>query len=187
MSRTNEVIQETNTAVNIYLKKGDQFAQKLIRGTPNGLTLANLTCGLFSLIMSMNGLHRFASLFILLAAVCDYFDGRVARMLRVSSSIGAQLDSLADVVSFGVAPAILAHSIQHWSFLMVIAFISFPLTGAWRLARFNVNPTHDYFIGLPIPAAGIVVALLALFSFVSPLIMIGLALLMISPLQIPKL
>ncbi|CAF1579362.1 unnamed protein product [Rotaria sp. Silwood1] len=187
MSNTNDVRQETNTAINIYLKKADEYAQKVIRGTPNALTLANLTCGLFSLIMAMNGLYRFGSLFIILASACDYFDGRVARMLRVSSAIGAQLDSLADVVSFGVAPAILAHSIKNWSFLMIIAFISFPLAGAWRLARFNVHPTHDYFIGLPIPAAGIVVALLALFSFVSPLIMIGLALLMISPLQIPKL
>jgi CDP-diacylglycerol--serine O-phosphatidyltransferase len=61
------------------------------------------------------------------------------------------------------------------------------LASAWHLARFNVRPTNEYFIGLPIQAASIVVALLALFSFVSPLIMIGLALLMISPLQIPKL
>ncbi|CAF2850666.1 unnamed protein product [Rotaria sp. Silwood2] len=187
MSSANEVAQEKNTPINIYLKQADEYAQKLLRGTPNGLTLANLTCGLFSLIMAMNGLYRFASLFIILAAVCDYFDGRVARMFRVTSDIGAQLDSLADVVSFGVAPTILAHSIKPWSFFMIIAFISFPLAGAWRLARFNVHPTHEYFIGLPIPAAGIVVALLALFSFVSPLIMIGLALLMISPLQMPKL
>ncbi|CAF0821219.1 unnamed protein product [Adineta steineri] len=186
MSMRNEISSETNTPVNIYLKLADDYLQKIIRGTPNALTLANLTCGLFSLIMSMNGLYRFSSLFIMLAAVCDFFDGRLARRLRITSDIGAQLDSLADVVSFGVAPTILAHSIKYWSFLMVIAFISFPLAGAWRLARFNAHPTHEYFIGLPITAAGICVALLALFSFVSPLIMIILALLMISPLQIPK-
>ncbi len=63
----------------------------------------------------------------------------------------------------------------------------FRLAGAWRLARYNVNPTHGHFIGLPIPAAGLIVASLALFSFVSPIIMIGLALLMISHLEIPKL
>ena len=114
------------TPVNIYLKKADDFAHKLIRGTPNGLTLGNLTCGLFSLIMSMNGLHRISAILICFAAACDFFDGRVARMLRITSDIGAQLDSLADVVSFGVAPAILAHSITNWSFLMVIAFVSFP-------------------------------------------------------------
>jgi CDP-diacylglycerol--serine O-phosphatidyltransferase len=108
------------------IKLGDDYASKLRRGAPNALTLANLTCGLFSLIMAINGLHRSSSLFIFLAAAFDFFDGRVARMLNVSSPIGAQLDSLADVVSFGVAPAILAHSIRNWSFLMVIAFISFP-------------------------------------------------------------
>jgi CDP-diacylglycerol--serine O-phosphatidyltransferase len=117
---------ETTTPVNIYLKTANEYVQKLIRGTPNGLTLGNLTCGLFSLIMAMNGLYRFSALFIFLAAVCDYFDGHVARMLNVTSAIGAQLDSLADVVSFGVAPAILAHSIYNWSFVMVIAFVSFP-------------------------------------------------------------
>ncbi len=122
-SRNNE---EANIPVNIYLKLADEYAQKIIRNTPNGLTLTNLTCGLFSLIMSMNGLYRLSALFILLAAACDFFDGRVARLLRATSNIGAQLDSLSDLISFGVAPAILAHSIKYWSFLMVIAFITFP-------------------------------------------------------------
>ena len=76
--------------------------------------------------MSMNGLHRFGSLCIFGAAACDFLDGRVARMLGVTSEIGAQLDSLADVVSFGVAPAILAHSIKNWSLTMIIAFVAFP-------------------------------------------------------------
>jgi len=126
MASRNELTREINTPVNNYLKKADEYAQKIIRRLPNGLTLANLICGLFSLIMAMNGLYRFSSLFIILAAACDFFDGRVARMLRITSDIGAQLNSLADVVSFGVAPAILAHSIKYWSFFMIIAFISFP-------------------------------------------------------------
>jgi CDP-diacylglycerol--serine O-phosphatidyltransferase len=63
----------------------------------------------------------------------------------------------------------------------------FSLAGAWRLARFNVHPTQGHFIGLPIPAAGLTVAFLALFSYVSPIIMIGLALFMISHLNLPKL
>jgi CDP-diacylglycerol--serine O-phosphatidyltransferase len=126
MSSSIRVETQPTSPTNIYLKLVDDYSQKAIRGTPNALTLANLTCGLFSLVMAINGLHRFGALFIFLAAVCDYFDGRVARMLRVTSEIGGQLDSLADVVSFGVAPAILAHSIKSWSFLMIIAFISFP-------------------------------------------------------------
>ena len=114
------------TPVNVYLEKADQFAQKCIRGTPNALTLGNLTSGLFSLILAMNGFHHLSALLIVVAAAFDFFDGRVARILRVTSEIGAQLDSLADVVSFGVAPAILAHSITSWSFLMIIAFVAFP-------------------------------------------------------------
>jgi len=187
MTNPVEVERKNKIPIDGYLKLGDDYASKLIRGVPNALTLANLTCGLFSLILAINGLHRFAALFIFLAAACDFFDGRVARMFGIASDIGAQLDSLADVVSFGVAPAILAHAIRNWSILMVIAFISFPLAGAWRLARFNVHPTHEHFVGLPIPAAGLTVAFLALFSFVSPIVMIGLALLMISRLEIPKL
>jgi CDP-diacylglycerol--serine O-phosphatidyltransferase len=126
MSSTNEVENKSTTSVNIYLKLADDYARKLLRGTPNALTLGNLACGLFSLILAINGLHRFSALFIFLAAACDFFDGRVARMLGYTSDIGAQLDSLADIVSFGVAPAILAHTIRNWSFLMVIAFLSFP-------------------------------------------------------------
>ncbi|CAF5042735.1 unnamed protein product, partial [Rotaria magnacalcarata] len=133
MATRNEVARDPSVQFNIYLRKADEYAEKLLRGTPNGLTLANLTCGLFSLIMAMNGHYRFSALLIIFAGLFDYFDGRLARMLHVSSDIGAQLDSLADIVSFGVAPAILAHSIKPC------------LAGAWRLARFNVQPTHDYF------------------------------------------
>lgn len=126
MSSHIETENKPSSPIEGYIKLGDTYARKLIRATPNALTLGNLTCGLVSLIMAINGLHRLSALFIFLAAACDYFDGRVARMLNVTSDIGAQLDSLADVVSFGVAPAILAHSIRAWSFLMVVAFISFP-------------------------------------------------------------
>lgn len=126
MSNSVRVDREPPSPIDNYMRLADTYAGKLRRGAPNALTLGNLTCGLFSLIMSINGLHRFSALFIFLAAVCDFFDGRVARMLNVSTPIGAQLDSLADVVSFGVAPAILAHSIRNWSPLMFIAFISFP-------------------------------------------------------------
>ena len=127
MATPAEAVQrEPATTLDGYLKIADTYVRKLRRGAPNALTLGNLTCGLFSLIMAINGLHRFSALFIFIAAVCDYLDGRVARMLGVTTEIGAQLDSLADVVSFGVAPAILAHSIREWSFLMFVAFVSFP-------------------------------------------------------------
>jgi CDP-diacylglycerol--serine O-phosphatidyltransferase len=117
---------EPKTPVKAYLELANTYVQKAIRDTPNGLTLANLTCGLFSLMMAINGLHRIGALLIFLAAICGYFDGHVARKLQATSEIGAQLDSLANLVSFGVAPAILAHSIRNWSYLMLIAFVSFP-------------------------------------------------------------
>jgi CDP-diacylglycerol--serine O-phosphatidyltransferase len=126
MSNHVEVEDKPRTPIEGYIKLGDDYAHKILRGTPNVLTLSNLAFGLLSLILAINGFHRFSALCIFVAAVCDFFDGRVARMFGVTSPIGAQLDSLADVVSFGVAPAILAHSIQNWSFLMVIAFVSFP-------------------------------------------------------------
>jgi len=126
MSNNVNIERQPSTPIEGYIKLGDTYAKKLLRATPNALTLGNLTCGLFSLILAINGLHRFSAIFIFVAAACDFFDGRVARMFGVTSDIGAQLDSLADVVSFGVAPAILAHSIRNWSFLMFIAFISFP-------------------------------------------------------------
>ncbi|CAF1086804.1 unnamed protein product [Adineta ricciae] len=186
MSNTTET-EFRSTSNSVYLKLADDYANKIRRSIPNALTLGNLACGLFSLIMTMNGLHRFAALFVFLAAVFDFFDGRVARKLGYASPIGAELDSLADVVSFGVAPTILAYSISQWSFLMIIAFFSFPLAGAWRLARFNIHPTTGHFVGLPIPAAGLSVAFLALFSYVSPLIMIALAGFMVSKVDVPKL
>ena len=126
MSNSVKLERQPSSPLDGCIRLADTYASKLRRGAPNALTLANLTCGLFSLIMSINGLHRFSALFIFLAAAFDFFDGRVARMLNVSTPIGAQLDSLADVVSFGVAPAILAHSIRTWSILMFIAFVSFP-------------------------------------------------------------
>lgn len=126
MSTVHETAHRQSSSENIYLKLIDDYAHRLRRATPNALTLANLACGLWSLIMAINGFHRVSALFIFLAAACDFFDGRVARMLEITSAIGAQLDSLADVVSFGVAPTILAYSISQWSVLMVIAFFSFP-------------------------------------------------------------
>jgi CDP-diacylglycerol--serine O-phosphatidyltransferase len=157
------------------------------RSIPNSFTLGNLVCGIFSLTFSMNGYYRMAALLILLAALCDVFDGKLARMLRVDSPMGVELDSLADIVSFGVAPAILVHTMHIPSPFLTIAFISFPIAGAWRLGRFNIKPTVGYYMGVPITLAGLIIAVLALFSFASPLLMLILAILMVSPVRIPKL
>ncbi|UJR13252.1 hypothetical protein I4U23_000273 [Adineta vaga] len=169
-----------------YLKSADQYGRKFLQSIPNRLILANLSCGLTSLLMATSGYYRLSSLFILLAGTCCFFEDRARRHNRIKLDVNIQLDSFADMISFGVAPIILAHSIKHYSFLMTIAFIGFPLAGAWRTAKFHNQPKSDYILGLPLSVSGIVIALLAFFSLVSPFVMIILSLLMISSLEIPK-
>lgn len=159
----------------------------IIRYIPNLFTLGNLLSGVFSITFSMNGYYRTASLLIFLAAFLDLFDGRIARRLKVNNQLGVELDSLADVVSFGVAPALLFHTLAEPSWLNPIAFILYPTMGALRLARFNANPTVGYFMGIPIPLAGLVMSLMGLFLYANPLITILLAILMVSPIRIKKL
>lgn len=163
------------------------------RTIPNSFTLSNLVCGIFSISFAMNEYYSMSALLILLAAVFDLFDGKLARMLKVDDNeMGVELDSLADIVSFGVAPAILVYSMltQHThqaSLLVNLAFISFPIAGAWRLGRFNVSPTRGYFLGVPITFAGLVVAALAFFGIANPYVMIVLAAFMVSKIRIPKI
>jgi len=112
----------------------------------------------------------YASLFIALAGLMDFFDGFVARWLKVNSELGKQLDSLADVVSFGVAPSFIifqflrlslasdANALNHSSILMAPAFI-IAMAGAYRLAKFNIDTEQaNYFKGVPIPMIGILTA-----------------------------
>lgn len=128
---------------------------------PNLITLGNLFCGILAITADKT---EWAFGFIFLAAVLDFFDGLVARLLKVSSEMGKQLDSLADVVSFGVAPAILIQRfimlfidpVSVMEYLLVYSPYLLAVAGAWRLARFNIDPTQSsYFKGLPIPANGI--------------------------------
>jgi len=135
---------------------------------PNFFTLFGLCAGLTSIRMSIDGRYDFALLAIVVAALLDGIDGRIARLLRASSRFGAELDSLADFVNFGVAPAILIftwglgdHKSLGW-----IAVMLFALASALRLARFNTliddeRPKwqSDFFMGVPTPAAAIVVLL----------------------------
>ncbi|HQQ23962.1 MAG TPA: CDP-diacylglycerol--serine O-phosphatidyltransferase [Spirochaetota bacterium] len=138
---------------------------------PNSITMGNLLFGFLSIIFASSGHYERAGMCILFAALLDGFDGQVARMLGVSSKIGAELDSLADCVAFGIAPGFLAYSAyfrkiaininleQHIVLGMFIAAI-FPLCAAYRLARFNVSHESNSFSGLPSPIAGIIIALI---------------------------
>lgn len=130
---------------------------------PNALTALNLVFGMGAIISTFEGQFYKAALFIVAAMISDGLDGRVARYLNASSEFGKELDSLCDLVSFGVAPAILAYAfllkdLPGMMGYLVAAF--FATCGALRLARFNVNTgtVKGYFMGLPIPAAGCVVA-----------------------------
>lgn len=135
---------------------------------PNFFTLLGLCAGLTSIRMSIEGRWELALAAIVFAAMLDGVDGRVARLLKASSRFGAELDSLADFVNFGVAPAILIFT---WGLGGItsmgwICVLIFSLASALRLARFNVAIDDDkpkwqsnYFMGMPTPAAAIVVLL----------------------------
>ncbi|MFP7299406.1 CDP-diacylglycerol--serine O-phosphatidyltransferase [Neobacillus niacini] len=159
----------------------------LVKAVPNLFTIGNLLSGVFSITFNMNGYVQMAALFIFLSALFDFFDGRLARRLKVNSEFGVELDSLADIVSLGVAPALLFYSLEPTSLLTTIAFMLFPTMGALRLAKFNVKPTRGYFMGLPITAAGLLMALMGIFLYSNAFITILLSLLMVSPIRIMKL
>ena len=176
---------------------------------PNLFTAANLFLGVLAIIESIRASTDegksaiYACWFILAAAVMDALDGKVARVMKAESDFGLQFDSLADLISFGAAPAFLIYITflqdmgnQH---LAALATITFVICGALRLARFNVQVGDEEkksFTGLPIPAAAcmVVSAFLVLREYGDPLymikglpvLMIVLALLMVSKISYPS-
>ena len=160
---------------------------------PSIFTLANLLVGLVSLVFTMDNEFQIAAIMILFAMVLDGMDGRLARRLDATSPFGKELDSLADLVSFGVAPAILVYALKMKTFgwLGLLVCIAFALCGAIRLARFNVMNISAHFVGVPITAAGSLVALTVLLgnrlpTMAYPIIMVLLAYLMVSNIKVPK-
>ena len=129
---------------------------------PSALTVGNIFCGFFAIIASMHGRYDEAAKAIGIAIVLDGLDGRMARMANAASEFGLQLDSLADVLSFGLAPAILMLSwgLKPLGDYGIFAAFVFLICGTMRLARFNVQtPGLKQFIGMAIPAgAGVVAA-----------------------------
>ena len=149
--------------------------RKLRRGIyllPTMFTTGNLCCGFFSLIQSAHGHYESAALLLMLAGVLDGLDGRIARMTGTTSGFGVEFDSLADIASFGIAPAFLAYEWALAPFHRVgwlVAFL-FVACAATRLARFNIQHAASdkrYFVGLPSPAAAGAVASVA-FGFPEP-------------------
>jgi len=135
---------------------------------PNGFTLLNMAAGFTALILISHAHYISAMWLIVLAALFDWVDGALARALHFTSDFGAQLDSLADLISFGAAPAFLANALYFQTHdIMGIALSLCPLLfGALRLARYNVLNAREhrpYFTGLPIPMGALALAAFPLF------------------------
>jgi CDP-diacylglycerol--serine O-phosphatidyltransferase len=147
-----------------FIKEVDKLS---LRQLPNMLTLMNLSLGVLALIFVYNNHPELAAIMVIVAMLTDGLDGRVARALNCQSEFGKELDSLSDVISFGLAPAFIIYVVALQDLPPIVAWpitALFPICGAWRLARFNVVPgTPGYFVGLPIPAAGSVLCTVALF------------------------
>lgn len=150
---------ETSTAVN-------DKKENMKRGIyilPNLITAASLFAGFYSMVATLNGNYGSAAIWIFISAVCDGLDGKVARLTGTTSKFGVEFDSLADLVAFGVTPALLmyAWALKPFGRLGWVAAFLFVVCGALRLARFNVQVNtveSKRFVGLPIPAAASMVA-----------------------------
>jgi len=168
-----------------------------MKNIPNLFTLLNLFFGCIAIVLILqNGITtltyadgtqyigmpervEWASLFIGLAGLVDFFDGLVARLFKATSPMGKQLDSLADLVSFGVAPGMILYQLLRLSYSgqpngldvsvgWLLPALIFPCCAAYRLARFNIDETQAYgFKGMPAPAAGLLIASLPLISWYS--------------------
>ncbi|GIP55726.1 MULTISPECIES: CDP-diacylglycerol--serine O-phosphatidyltransferase [Paenibacillus] len=168
----------------------------ITKSIPNLFTLGNLFLGMLAMMLALDGRFSLAAIMVIVAMLLDGLDGRVARALNCQSEFGKQLDSLSDIISFGIAPALIMylisfHDLPQTGLVWVVTAI-FPMCGALRLARFNVQKgIPGYFIGLPIPAAGGVLATLSLFhkDFSAPYFIISMLLLsylMVSSVKYPN-
>ncbi|HJA41262.1 MAG TPA: CDP-diacylglycerol--serine O-phosphatidyltransferase [Firmicutes bacterium] len=144
----------------------DLTRRKLKENAANIITLINLSLGCISIFFTLKGTTDWALIMIFVAALADRLDGMVARKLRIESEIGKQLDSLCDLVSFGVAPATLIYvtSLSALGYTGMFFCIIFIICGGYRLARFNITENHGFFQGLPITAAGCILTFFALFT-----------------------
>lgn len=161
-------------------------------------TLANLVFGLFAIFAAIKGIFFVAAIFLLLSVLFDFLDGKVARMNKYVSAqgkaFGKELDSLADIVSFGAAPAIFGFMLGLQQWYAVIALLFFLCAGALRLSRFNITENPGYYEGVPITINGIIFPLLYFLSLAFPypltytlLIYVLMGFAMLSTIKIKKL
>lgn len=137
----------------------------MIRHLPNLLTCCNLLCGCLGIVFVLEGREIPAAYFVWAACVFDFLDGFTARTLNVNSAIGKELDSLADVISFGLLPAVVMYKLWNGNSGDYLPYLSFSIAifSALRLAIFNVDTTQtDSFRGLPTPANALMISALPL-------------------------
>ena len=140
---------------------------------PNAITLIGVCIGLTSIKFAIDGKFAIAIVAILFASLMDALDGRIARLIKGTSKMGKELDSLGDVISFGVAPALIMYfwNLQYLEKLGWFVCLTYVVCVALRLARFNINSEEEpswkdnFFEGMPSPAGGVVVLLPLIFSF----------------------
>lgn len=169
----------------------------IIKTIPSLFTIGNLLLGILAILLAVQNDPRYidyAAILVIIGMVLDGLDGRVARMLNAATDFGKELDSLSDIVTFGVAPSLIMYLVAlqplgPWGILVTLLF---PICGALRLARFNVQPgIPGFFVGLPITIAGGVLATFAFYHTFFPLWflpvgMIILSLLMVSRIKYPN-
>lgn len=164
---------------------------------PNSFTFGNLAFGILSILFTMDEKYHLAAFAVIAAALLDRYDGRIARKFNASSKLGVELDSLADLISFGVAPSILGWALflNDYGIIGYIVVCAFPICGAYRLARFNVSAAefNNVFMGIPITIAGFVMVLDYLVfiywrehGIISTIFLVVLAYLMVSKVQFKK-
>ena len=144
---------------------------KILSFLPNTLTFLNLFFGCIAIVFGINGDLKSLAIFVLLGMFCDFFDGFFARLLNVKSELGVQLDSLSDLITFGMSSSIvmfilLSNSSQivdsNNPFFKLIPYLSFLITiaSSYRLANFNLNNNETHFNGLPTPANALLIIFL---------------------------
>lgn len=155
-----EKINALQRGVTVFLSRLFDYT-KIKAQLANGITLMNLSFGIMAIIFIVKGSLHLSLIFILLAALFDRFDGSVARHFNTESEFGKELDSLCDLISFGVAPSLLIyHAVLFEVPVAGLAVtILYILAGAVRLARYNVKEFDGAYCGLPITAAGVAVIL----------------------------
>ena len=171
----------------------DTTIKKMKSHAANLITMCNLSFGVAAILTTLNDAYSYSVLFIFISAFLDRYDGKVARKFNQESELGKQLDSMGDIISFGIAPALLIYAmiLSDFGIIGTLFTILYIACGAFRLARFNISEAKGYFIGLPITAAGTLLTVsYFLFSVVHPqfylFLVLILSIMMISSFTLKK-